>query len=52
MILHSIHRTHNYNRTKKNFFFDLPTDANNNLEHEINSIINHNELLAEHTIEK
>ena len=32
------------------FCFHLPKDVDNNLEHETNSIIKHNELLAEHTI--
>ena len=31
----------------KTFCFDLPIDADNNLELEIDSIIKHNELLAE-----
>ena len=30
--------------------FDLPKDVDNNLKHEANSIIKHNEFLAEHTI--
>ena len=34
----------------KTFCFDLPKDVDNNLEHETNSIIKHNELLDEHTI--
>ena len=34
----------------KTFCFHLPKDVDNNLEHETNSIIKHNELLAEHTI--
>ena len=32
------------------FCFDLSKDADNNLEHGIDSIIKHNELLAEHSI--
>ena len=34
----------------KKFCFDLPKEADNNLEHEIYSIIKHDKLLAEHTI--
>ena len=34
----------------KSFCFDLPKDAENNLEHEIYSIIKHKKLLAEHKI--
>ena len=34
----------------KRFHFDLSKDAGINLKHEIYSIINHNEHLAEHTI--
>ena len=32
------------------FHFDLPKDTDNNLAHEIDSIIKHNELSAENTI--
>ena len=34
----------------KTFCFDLPIDVDNNLELEIDSIIKHNELLAERAI--
>ena len=34
----------------KTFHFDLPKHVDNNLEHEIDSIIKRNELLAEHAI--
>ena len=34
----------------KTFHFDLPKDLDNNLKHEIDSIIKYNELIAEHTI--
>ena len=34
----------------KNFLFGLRKDADNNLEHETDSIINHNERLAGNTI--
>ena len=34
----------------KTLHFDLPKDAGINLKHKIDSIIEHNELLAEHTI--
>ena len=34
----------------KNICFDLLKDADNNFNHEIYSIIKHNELLDEHTI--
>ena len=34
----------------KTFCFDLPIDVENNLELEIDSIIKHNELLAERAI--
>ena len=33
----------------KTFHFDLPNDAGINLKHKIDSIIKHNDLLAEHT---
>ena len=33
----------------KTIHFDLSKDVDNNLKHEINSIIKHNEILAEHT---
>ena len=33
----------------KTFCFDLSKDVDNNLEHETDSIIKHNEILAEHT---
>ena len=37
--------------TEPNIFcFGLPKVADNNLKHEIFSVIKHNELLAEHTI--
>ena len=32
------------------FHFDLPRGVDNNLKHEIDSIIKHNKFLAEHTI--
>ena len=34
----------------KNFYFNLPKDADNNLNHETYSIKKHNELLAENII--
>ena len=34
----------------KNFYFDLPKNVGNSLKHEIDSIIKHYKLLAEHTI--
>ena len=34
----------------KTFHFDLPRGVDNNLKHEIDSIIKHNKFLAEHTI--
>ena len=34
----------------KTFHFDLPRDTENNLVHEIASIIKHNKILPEHTI--
>ena len=34
----------------KNFHFDLSKHVGNNLKHEIDSIIKHDELLAEHSI--
>ena len=34
----------------KTFHFDLPEDAGKNLKHEIDSVIRHNELLAEQRI--
>ena len=34
----------------KTFHFDLTNDIDNNLRHEIYFIINHNEILPEHTI--
>ena len=34
----------------KNFHYGLPKDIDKNLEHEIDYIITHNELLAEHAI--
>ena len=34
----------------KTFHFDLPKDVDNNLKHEIDSIIKDNVLLAEYTI--
>ena len=34
----------------KTFYFDLPQDVDNNVKHEIDSVIKHNEFLAEHTI--
>ena len=37
------------NRTKS-FHFDLPKDTGKNLKHEIDSVIRHNELLAEQRI--
>ena len=38
-----------YNRTKKTCF-DLLKYADNNLEHETDSVMKHNEVLADHTI--
>ena len=40
-------------RTTKsnNFGFGLPNNADDNLEHEINSVVKHNEFVAENTIE-
>ena len=34
----------------KSFYFDLHNDADNNLKRVTDSIIKHNELLAQHTI--
>ena len=34
----------------KTSHFDLPEDVRNNMKHGINSIMKHDELLAEHTI--
>ena len=38
------------NGSLQTFCFDLPKDADNNLEDEVDNIIKNNELLAEHTI--
>ena len=37
-------------KERKTFHFDLPRDTENNLMHEIASIIKHNKILPEHTI--
>ena len=40
------------NSRTKTVHFDLPKDVGNNLKHEIDFIIKHNECLAEHVIKK
>ena len=50
MVVHIVYNKLVTTTEPRTFHFGLPNHADNNLEHKIDSIIKHNELLAEHTI--